>query len=103
MIQQVARGVSHTPMIGPNHIPDQTHHPLADTHSLTARHLQILQLFAEGHSLKEVDAILCISQKTVEFHRARLLERLRLKTTAQLIRFAVEQGIVAKLAAESLR
>jgi DNA-binding NarL/FixJ family response regulator len=98
VIQRVAKGGSHAPAIGPDHAPDLMHLPgSAAIQNLTSRHLQILQLLAEGRSLKETAAILSISQKTVEFHRARLLEKLCLKTTAQLIRFAVEQGIVDRI------
>ena len=53
----------------------------------------MLQLLAEGRSLKEIAAILNISTKTVEYHKYRMVEDLDIKTTAELIRYAVKQGI----------
>ena len=61
--------------------------------SLTSRQREVLQLLAEGRSLKEIAAILNISTKTVEYHKYRMMEDLDIKTTAELIRYAVKQGI----------
>jgi len=54
----------------------------------------VLQLLAEGRSLKEIATILDISSRTVEFHKYSLMETLGLKTSADLVRFAVKHGIV---------
>ena len=62
--------------------------------SLTSRQREVLQLVAEGRSTKEIAGILNISNKTVEFHKAGLMERLGLRTTAELTRYALENGIV---------
>lgn len=62
---------------------------------LTARQREVLQLIAEGKTAKEISAILHISPKTVEFHRNAIMNELALRTTAELTRYAVTQGIVA--------
>jgi DNA-binding NarL/FixJ family response regulator len=61
---------------------------------LTPRQREIVQLVAEGHSLKEVGSILSISPRTVAFHKARIMEQLQLRTTAELIRYALSNHIV---------
>jgi DNA-binding NarL/FixJ family response regulator len=63
--------------------------------ALTTRQREVLQLLAEGRSMKEVAAILDVTPRTVAFHKYRMMEQLRLKTTAELVQFAVRQGIVA--------
>jgi DNA-binding CsgD family transcriptional regulator len=55
----------------------------------------VLQLLAEGRSMQEVAAILNLTPRTVAFHKYRMMEQLRLKTTAELVHFAVKQGVVA--------
>ena len=60
---------------------------------LTARQREVLQLIAEGLSVKEVAAVLGISTRTVEFHKYSMMEALGLKSSAELMRFAVEHGI----------
>jgi DNA-binding NarL/FixJ family response regulator len=64
------------------------------THRLTARQREVLQLFAEGRSAKEVAAVLKISTRTAELHKARILHTLGLQTTADLVRCAIRQGII---------
>ncbi|HEY1945992.1 MAG TPA: response regulator transcription factor [Bryobacteraceae bacterium] len=62
--------------------------------ALTPRQRQVLQLVAEDKSTKETAAILHISVKTVDFHKARIMEEVGLRTTAELTRYAIEHGIV---------
>jgi len=62
--------------------------------ALTSRQREVLQLVAEGHSIKEIGAILHVSPKTVEFHKYRVMEQLNLRTTAELTQYAVKHGIV---------
>ena len=64
-------------------------------HELTMRQREILQLLAEGRSMKEVGAILDLAPRTVAFHKYRMMEQLRLKTSAELVQFAVREGVVA--------
>jgi DNA-binding NarL/FixJ family response regulator len=61
---------------------------------LTARQREVLQLLAEGKSMKEVAAILDLTPRTVAFHKYRMMEQLRLKTSAELVKFAVQHGVV---------
>ena len=60
---------------------------------LTGRQREVLQLVAEGKSGKEIGASLGISIKTVEFHKSAIMNELGLRTTAELTRYALEQGI----------
>jgi DNA-binding NarL/FixJ family response regulator len=61
---------------------------------LTSRQREILQLVAEGHSMKQMAAVLNITQRTVAFHKYRLMSQLRLKSTAELVQYAVKHHIV---------
>jgi DNA-binding NarL/FixJ family response regulator len=63
---------------------------------LTARQRQVLQLVAEGHTAREIAAILDLAQKTVEFHKYRILARLGLESSAAMIQFAVLHGMVSR-------
>jgi len=63
--------------------------------ALTPRQREVLQLVAEGKSAKEIAALLFISVKTVEFHKKHLMEELNLRSSAELVRYAVEHGWVA--------
>jgi DNA-binding NarL/FixJ family response regulator len=62
---------------------------------LTVRQREVLQLTAEGHSVKGIADALSISPKTVESHRYTLMKRLGLHGTAELTRYAVRHGIVS--------
>ena len=62
---------------------------------LTARQREILKLIAEGKNTKEVAHILDISAKTVEAHRAQLMERLGIFEVAGLVRYAIRSGLVS--------
>lgn len=61
---------------------------------LTHRQVEILTLIARGKSAKEIAAELGLSPKTVDVHRARIMERLRLNDIASLTRYAVRKGLV---------
>jgi len=62
---------------------------------LTERQREILQLIAEGHLTKEIADILCISVRTVEKHKYNMMRELKIKTTADLVKYAIKQGIVS--------
>jgi DNA-binding NarL/FixJ family response regulator len=67
----------------------------AGLRDLSPREREVLQLLAEGKSMKEVAAILDISPRTVEFHKYRTMELLGLKTGAELIQYAIKHGLIA--------
>jgi DNA-binding NarL/FixJ family response regulator len=64
--------------------------------TITKREKEILKLLAEGYQNKEIADLLCISVKTVQTHRANLMEKLNLHNTAALTLFAYEQGLIAR-------
>ena len=61
---------------------------------LTPRQREILQLIAEGRSTKEIASDLNLSAKTVETHRAQLMERLDIYDVAELVRYAMRVGLI---------
>ena len=63
--------------------------------SLTLRQREVLQLFAEGCSAKEIAGLLSISARTVEFHKYQLMETLGLHNNTELTHFAIKHGIVS--------
>ena len=63
--------------------------------TLTPREREVLQLLAEGHAVKEIAAVLDISPRTVEFHKYNIMEKLGLRTTAELTQYAIKHGVVS--------
>jgi DNA-binding NarL/FixJ family response regulator len=63
-------------------------------HELTPRQREVLQLLAEGRSMKEVASILELTPRTVAFHKYRMMEQLGVKTSAELVQYAVKHHIV---------
>lgn len=61
---------------------------------LTERQVEVLQLLAEGKSMKEAGAILDLTTRTVAFHKYRIMKNLRLRNDAELVRFAMRNHIV---------
>lgn len=64
-------------------------------HTLSLRQREVLQLVAEGKSIKEVAAILNVSTKTVEFHKTRIMRQLGMRSAAQLTKYAISNGLIA--------
>jgi DNA-binding NarL/FixJ family response regulator len=62
---------------------------------LTPRQREVLQLVAEGKSMKEIAQILEISVRTVEFHKSGIMQELGCRSTAELTRYAIEHGITS--------
>ena len=62
--------------------------------TLSPRQREILRMLADGRSAKEIAKTLDISSRTVEFHKYKIMESLGLKSSAELIQFAIKQGIV---------
>ena len=82
----VANGVI-VDVLGSGTAPDQ---------KLTARQREVLQLVAEGHSTKDIARRLRLSVKTIETHRARIMERLDIHHVAGLVRYALRVGLVSE-------
>lgn len=61
---------------------------------LTSRQREILQLFAEGCSTKQIASRLDISARTVEYHKYQMMESLKLQSSVELVHFAIKNGIV---------
>jgi DNA-binding NarL/FixJ family response regulator len=61
---------------------------------LTPRQREILQLVAEGHTTREIAALLHRSEKTIEGHRARLMQQLDIHDVAGLVRYAIRIGLI---------
>ena len=94
-IQEALRGRSYiTPLIT-REVVGSLIEQRSRRQELTARQREVLQLLAEGKSMKEVAAILDLTPRTVAFHKYRMMEQLRVKTSAELVKFAVRQGMVA--------
>lgn len=77
----------------PLHQITQAKSPLDD---LTGRQREILQLIAEGQTTKAIALILKVSPKTVEYHRAKLMERLNIFDVPGLVRFALRSGLITQ-------
>lgn len=66
---------------------------LAPEGTLTERQIEVLRLISQGCSAKEIASKLDISVRTAEFHRAAIMDRLKLHSTAMMTRYAVERGL----------
>jgi DNA-binding NarL/FixJ family response regulator len=82
-----------TPAFG--ELLDESRRHVKETLELTPRQREVLQLLAEGKSAKEIGAILEISARTVEAHKYKMMDDLNLKSTAQLVQYAIKHGIVS--------
>ncbi len=70
-----------------------TEAPKSPLQTLTPRQREILQLIAERKNTKEIAGLLGLSPKTVEFHRAQLMERLQIFDVPGLVRYAIQTGV----------
>ncbi|HZQ71029.1 MAG TPA: response regulator transcription factor [Terriglobales bacterium] len=68
----------------------------ADDDELTDRQREILQLIVQGKANKEIADMIHVSVKTVEFHRARIMARLGVRSVAELTKVALQQGLIAE-------
>jgi DNA-binding NarL/FixJ family response regulator len=60
---------------------------------LTSRQREVLQLLAEGFTMKEAAGVLRVTARTVAFHKYRVMQQFRLKSNAELIQFAIDQRL----------
>ena len=66
------------------------------TEKLTSRQREVLQLLAEGRAMKEVADLLQVSSRTVAFHKYTIMDQLGMKTSAELVQYALEHGMLKK-------
>src|ERR1035441_5420941 len=94
-LQQVLKGRSYIPpALRDNSEPPPSQSANVTPFALSAREREVLQLIAEGRSAKEIAFLLSISVRTTRFHRENIKTKLRLFTTAQLTKYAIEQCLV---------
>jgi DNA-binding NarL/FixJ family response regulator len=98
-IRAAARGESYlTPAVSKQVVDEyrgRLAHSRAEPGGLTSRQREILQLIAEGHTTKDVARRLNLSVKTIESHRAKIMERLGIHDLAGLVRYAIRSGLVS--------
>jgi DNA-binding NarL/FixJ family response regulator len=78
-----------------NYLRDHKHGLMKEERRLTDRQREVLQLLAEGKVMKEIGDILCMTTRTVAFHKYRMMEMLGAKSNAELVRYAVRNRMVA--------
>ena len=94
-LEEVMRGRSYvTPLVTRELVGSLMTQPRPRATDLTPRQREVLQLLAEGFSMKEVAARLDLTPRTVAFHKYKMMEQLHLRSTAELIQYAVKQHIV---------
>jgi DNA-binding NarL/FixJ family response regulator len=94
-IREAMRGRTYvSPMIAEVMLSRLSDPTRKDRIELTPRQREVLQLLAEGKSMKEAGSILNVSTRTIEFHKQQIMEHLDLKTNAELVRYAVKEGLV---------
>jgi DNA-binding NarL/FixJ family response regulator len=64
---------------------------------LTSRQHEVLQMIAEGRSMKEIAGVLEITHRTVRFHKARIMEELEITTNSELVKYAINHGVISRL------
>jgi DNA-binding NarL/FixJ family response regulator len=95
-IRAVLGGHSYiTPLITKDLVDVYLSAPSEKPRGLTPRQREVLQFLAEGRTAKEIANLLHITSRTVEFHKGQILDQLKLKTTADLIKYALTHGIVS--------
>ena len=95
-IRAVLGGHSYiTPLITKELVDVYLSTPSEKPKGLTPRQREVLQFLAEGRTAKEIASLLHITSRTVEFHKGQILDQLKLKTTADLIKYALTHGIVS--------
>lgn len=95
-VRAVARGDAYlSPSVADAVLTDYRKHVTNPVDLLTAREREVLQLIAEGKTNKDIANQLSLSVYTVEAHRSRLMEKLNLHSTGDLVRFAIRNGFIS--------
>jgi len=92
-IQQVREGHKYVTPLMANRAVEAARKAVQPGPALTARQREVLQLIAEGCTAKEIANVLKLSVKTAVFHKMAIMDKLGLRTTAELTRYALEHGI----------
>lgn len=94
-IRLVARGETYVyPSLAARLFREAHREPRAQQGRLSQREVEVLQLIALGYTYQEIAERLALSVKTVETHKARVCDKLGLKTRAELVRYAINNGLV---------
>jgi DNA-binding NarL/FixJ family response regulator len=103
-IREVLKGRAFVSPMVTQSLVDQAVNPAGSTspgesdgfaQSLSTRQREVLQLVAEGKATKEIASILDVSIKTVEFHKTRIMKELRLRSAAELTKYAISAGLTS--------
>lgn len=95
-LQTVLRGHTYvTPLIAKDVVDGMLNNDKRPLAELTARQQEVLQLIVDGLSAKDIAGKLNISHRTVEFHKAQLMQQLNLHSTVELIKFALANGLAS--------
>lgn len=97
-IREVLRGMSYvTPLMTKDMVGSfvQNFKRRMPPHELTLRQKEVLQLLAEGRPMKEVACVLNITPRTVAFHEYTMMEQLQVRSSAELIQYAIKNSIVS--------
>ena len=102
-VREIAAGGSYVhPTLGARMVSaDAEERKRADADPLSDRERDVLRMLALGHTNQEIAGTLYISVRTAETHRAHIMQKLRLQTRAQLVRYALSQGLLGDEAPES--
>jgi two-component system, NarL family, response regulator NreC len=94
-VRSVARGDGYlSPGVSDAVLSDYRRHVTDPLDLLTSREREVLQMIAEGKTNKEIATTLSLSVYTVDAHRGRIMEKLNLHSTGELVRFAVRNGVI---------
>ncbi len=94
-VRSVAKGEGYlSPGVSDAVLTDYRKHVTDPLDLLTSREREVLQMIAEGKTNKEIATLLNLSVYTVEAHRGRIMEKLNLHSTGELVRFALRSGLI---------
>jgi two-component system response regulator NreC len=94
-VRAVAKGEGYlSPAVSDAVLTDYRRHVTDPLDLLTSREREVLQMIAEGKTNKEIAGALNLSVYTVEAHRGRVMEKLNLHSTSELVRFALRSGLI---------
>ena len=94
-VRSVAKGEGYlSPSVSDAVLTDYRRHVTDPLDLLTTREREVLQMIAEGKTNKEIATTLNLSVYTIEAHRGRIMEKLNLHSTGELVRFALRSGLI---------